>query len=274
MHYQLLDYQEIAVDKMIRYSKPYKDGKEWSVDLFEMPDNVYLETIEFKSQELALIHIKQKLMENPEENKVDSAKQEARDSIKDLLDQAEASSLPVETASDSDLPARIDLPQMDYLEVKSNSAKKGKKLMNSLLKLYLSADVIENNEYIKMKAHVDEMTLASLMFQMQTAEHALTTLLRTIDSGELHPRMFEVLGGLQKTMLDIMKHQTLHLHAMEEGAKKLKHDIDIYSPSEAIETGDAPAKSTDGHINRGNRNMMQQIQADIQDVDFDPDEDK
>jgi hypothetical protein len=193
-------------------------------------------------------------------------KKEIRDSIKDLLESS-TDILPVEESGNSDLPARIEHVPMDYTEVKSSTSKKGKKLMDSLLKLYLSTEVIEKNEYIKLKASIDTMTLSSLMFQMQTAEHALTTLLRTIDSGELHPRMFEVLGGLQKTMLDIMKHQTLHLHAMEEGAKKLKHDIDIYNTDEIIQSEDGKPVSGDSNINRGTRSLMRDLQADISDVD-------
>ena len=195
-------------------------------------------------------------------------KEEIRDTFKDLLDEAE-DNLPVESPSNSDLPSRMDLPQMDYTDVKDKATKRGQKIMNSLLKLYLSEEIIQNNEYIAMKAKIDQMTLASLIFQMQTAEHALTTLLRTIDSGELHPRMFEVLGGLQKTMLDIMKHQTLHLHAMEEGAKKLKHDIDIYDDKK-IESPTTKQSSSDDNVNRGTRNMMRGLHEEMngEDIDF------
>lgn len=193
-------------------------------------------------------------------------KEEVRDSIKDLLAQS-GDMLPVESPSNADLPARMDLPRMDYVTVKTASVKSGQKLMKSLLSLYLSQDIIENNEYIQLKARIDEMTLSSLMFQMQTAEHALTTLLRTIDGGELHPRMFEVLGGLQKTMLDIMKHQTLHLHAMEEGAKKLKHDIDIYK-DDTIETTATISKPSDGHLSRGTKSLMREVQGEITDIDI------
>ena len=204
-------------------------------------------------------------------------KEQARDSLKDLMAQADDSNrnLPIETGDD--LPARIEHEPLDYVQVKSSAEKRGQKLMKSLLKLYLSQEVIENNEYIKMKAAIDQMTLASLMFQMQTAEHALTTLLRTIDSGELHPRMFEVLGGLQKTMLDIMKHQTLHLHAMEEGAKKLKHDIDIYKTIEVESTSTKSEKtdsSNDNNLKRGSRAMMRELQQEIQDTDFNEEDDE
>jgi hypothetical protein len=146
--------------------------------------------------------------------------------------------------------------------------------MNSLLKFYLSEELIQKNEYIRLQAKIDVMTMSNLIFQMQASEHAITTLMRSIDAGEVSPRMFEVLGGLQKTMLDIMKHQTLHMMAAEENMKKLKRDIDIYSDQTSIKIEE---KST-GTVNRGTRSLMQEIQAElngaeeIEPEDFDSEE--
>jgi hypothetical protein len=179
-----------------------------------------------------------------------------RRSIDDLL--KEESSLP--TQNGSSLPAFNEHQPLNYTEAKDKSLVQAKGLMNSLLKFYLSEDLINNNEYIKLKAKTDMMTMASLVHQMQIAEHAIVTLMRTIDSGEFTPRMFEVLGGLQKTMLDIMKHQTLHMMAAEENMKKLKRDIDIYS-----DQTDTPKQITTGggSVNRGTRNLMKEIQAEL-----------
>jgi hypothetical protein len=190
-----------------------------------------------------------------------------RRSIDDLLNEEN-----LQTSSASGLPSfREDHSPMNYEAVKSGASNQAKKLMNSLLKFYLSQELIEKNEYIQLKAKIDVMTLSNLINQMEIAEHAITTLMRTIDSGEFTPRMFEVLGGLQKTMLDIMKHQTLHMMATEENMKKLKRDIDIYSDSKVI---DVTEVKTPGTINRGTRNLMMDIQNElgnesIEDEDFD-----
>jgi hypothetical protein len=108
---------------------------------------------------------------------------------------------------------------------------------------------------------------------MRTAEHAIVTLLRSIDAGEASPRMFEVLGGLQKTLLDIMKHQTLHMMAAEENMKKLKRDIDIYNTIDVTPKTNE-TKSVGAQINRGTRNLMKEIQAEMgnestEETDFD-----
>jgi hypothetical protein len=200
--------------------------------------------------------------ENNEENPI-------RRSIDDLLNDE---SLPA--IQNSGLPSFNDHEPMDYDEAKGNATNNAKKLMNSLLKFYLSQELIEKNEYVQLKAKIDVMTLANLINQMQIAEHAITTLMRTIDSGEFTPRMFEVLGGLQKTMLDIMKHQTLHMMAAEENMKKLKRDIDIYTETKAIDVTDVKSVS----VNRGTRNLMREIQSELgneeekEETDFDSDE--
>jgi len=160
------------------------------------------------------------------------------------------------------LPAFQLNDPVDYDEMKVSSMNKSKKMMGSLLKFYLSQDLINNNEYVRAKANLETLTLANLIQQMQYSERAITTLMRSIDNGEISPRMFEVLGGLQKTMLDIMKHQTLHLMAAEENMKKLKRDIDIYSDETNGEIKSVK-KSDSGNISRGTRNLMKEIQAEL-----------
>jgi hypothetical protein len=190
-----------------------------------------------------------------------------RRSIDDLL--RDDDNLP-ELRGDT-LPAFDEHVPLNYTEVKDKSLGQAKKLMDSLLKFYLSEDLIKKNEYVLLKAKTDVMTMSNLINQMQIAEHAITTLMRTIDTGQLSPRRFEVLGGLQKTMLDIMKHQTLHMMAAEENMKKLKRDIDVYSDN----VQDAKViSSTTGSVSRGTRNLMRDIQAelgneDVEDTDFD-----
>jgi len=116
-------------------------------------------------------------------------------------------------------------PLVNYTELKSTATKKAQKTITALMKFYLDADIIEKDEYIAAKKQMDEMTMSSLIYQLNAGEKALTTLLETIDSGELAPRMFEVLATLQKSMLDIIKSQTMYLMAAEEGTKRIARDL-------------------------------------------------
>ena len=125
----------------------------------------------------------------------------ARESLKELLD--EGTNLPI--AQQGDLPSFNDVERYSFDDGKDRSIKMAKRMMNSVMKLYLSAEIIEQNEYVQMKQKVEEMQLSTLFNQMAQMEHSIEMLMRTIESGELTPRMFEVLAGLQKTMLEINK---------------------------------------------------------------------
>lgn len=193
------------------------------------------------------------------ENK--NPREEIRDNLKDLLE--EDLSLPI----NDDIPSFNSVENYSYGDNRSKSLKAAKKMMNSIMKLYLSQEIIEQNEYVRMKQRIEEMQLSSLLNQMAQMEHSIEMLMRTIESGELTPRMFEVLAGLQKTMLEINKHTTLYMMASEEGIKKLKHDIDIYSQTTTITNN--PTKNEDDNVMRGNRNLMKSIQEEIEDIDYD-----
>jgi hypothetical protein len=181
-----------------------------------------------------------------------------RKSIEDLLREDSTQGLPAQSVG---LPAFLPSEPMDYDELKTSSMTKSKKVMGSLLKFYLSQELIDKNEYIRAKANLEITTLSSLIQQMEMSERAITILMRSIDTGETSPRMFEVLGGLQKTLLDIMKHQTLHMMAAEENMKKMRRDIDIYQNT--INTTTAKIEQQGTQTSRGTRNLMREIQAEL-----------
>ena len=173
-------------------------------------------------------------------------------------------------------PSKDLVPQVNYTELKSSATKKAQKTITSLMKFYLDADIIEKDEYIAAKKKMDEMTMSYLIYQLQAGERALTTLLETIDSGELAPRMFEVLATLQKSMLDIIKSQTMYLMAAEESTKRIARDIEIYKKrDDTREIEAAGGDSNDKNIQRGTKDLMAAIQAGIKTSDIeDIEEDK
>ena len=138
------------------------------------------------------------------DNMKDDTKSKLRLQLGDLL----SSNLPNEIKSETN-PADVLVKKpnktVNYFLIKHNAKVKANKTINSLMKFYLSEDVINNEEYIRLRGDYEKMTLSSLIFQLKTAEMAIVTLLQTIDSGDLSARMFEVLGALQKSILDIIK---------------------------------------------------------------------
>jgi len=190
----------------------------------------------------------------------DQIRQELDDLIGDgVMDvESDPKDLPIQ-ARPTDLA-----PIVNYTELKAGATKKAQKTITSLMKFYLDADIIEKDEYIQAKKKMDEMTMSSLIYQLQAGERALTTLLETIDSGELAPRMFEVLATLQKSMLDIIKSQTMYLMAAEEGTKRIARDIEIYQQRQnQAEIEGAGGDSGNKNIQRGTKDLMAAIQAGI-----------
>jgi hypothetical protein len=197
-------------------------------------------------------------------------KDDLRKSINDLFN----SGLPDEAPDIEDignhLPGISPVRPVNYDKLKEKAEVKAKKTLTSLLSFYLSRDIIVEEEYIQAKLEIDQMALTSLIYQMQTCERAITTLLRTIDSGELTPRHFEVLGTLQKTLLDIVKSQTMYIIAAEESAKKLSRDKDVYQHSKSSDTDDESISSGENTLNvRGTRDLMKAIQQSKIEDDFD-----
>ena len=190
----------------------------------------------------------------------DQIRQELDDLIGDgVMDvESDPKDLPIQ-ARPTDLA-----PMVNYVDLKAGATKKAQKTITSLMKFYLDADIIEQDEYIKAKKQMDEMTMSSLIYQLQAGERALTTLLETIDSGELAPRMFEVLATLQKSMLDIIKSQTMYLMAAEEGTKRIARDIEIYQQRQnQAEIEGAGGDSSNKNIQRGTKDLMAAIRAGI-----------
>jgi hypothetical protein len=204
----------------------------------------------------------------PEDKKsINSQAEDIRKELDDLIGNNDTIQDVIET--DPTLPSKRDLPTLPtYGELKISSSNKAKKTITSLMKFYLDKDIIEKDEYIQAKKKIDEMTMGSLIYQLQAGERALTTLLEAIEDGEVAPRMFEVLATLQKSMLDIIKSQTMYLMAAEEGAKRISRDIEIYKKRDdvrEIEASTSTGRSSSDNVQRGTKDLMRMIQDGIQD---------
>jgi hypothetical protein len=200
-----------------------------------------------------------------------SIKDQAED-IRKELDELIGESVDITEETETD-PAFLPhqpkeiLPTFGELKVKSTAT--AKKTITALMKFYLAEDIIEKDEYISAKKKMDEMTMSSLVYQLQAGERALTTLLQTIEDGELAPRMFEVLATLQKSMLDIIKSQTMYLMATEESAKRISRDIEIYKKRDDVREIEESGGSLDNSVvQRGSKDLMRMIRNGIDDSEI------
>ena len=103
----------------------------------------------------------------------DNSKDKFRDSIGDLLND-----LPDE------VPGLDETPELSRVKIESTQAValtrakgKAKKVMSSLLKFYLSEEIIAEHEYIQAKSNLDEYALGMLIRQMENSEVAISQLM-------------------------------------------------------------------------------------------------
>ena len=108
----------------------------------------------------------------------DNSKDKFRDSIGDLLND-----LPDE------VPGLDETPELSRVKIESTQAValtkakgKAKKVMSSLLKFYLSEEIIAEHEYIQAKSNLDEYALGMLIRQMENSEIAISQLMVVLDS--------------------------------------------------------------------------------------------
>ena len=180
-----------------------------------------------------------------------------RDSISDLLLDND-----VDLSSDiSDNTLTFQKAQtINYYDGCTLTKAKGKaeKVMNTLLKLYMSDGFISKSEYIQAKVNLDSMTLGKIMNQMEVSEAAIQVMMDNIQMGDVNPKLFDALGNLQRTFIDLVKTQTAYIENAEIEYRKIAQEKEI-SSDDVIERESKNEISTGGLKSSNQRELMQLI---------------
>jgi hypothetical protein len=135
---------------------------------------------------------------------------------------------------------------------------KAEKVMNTLLKLYMSDGFISKSEYIQAKVNLDSMTLGKIMNQMEVSEAAIQVLMDNIQMGDVNPKLFDALGNLQRTFIDLVKTQTAYIENAEIEYKKIAQEKEV-SADDVIEKDSKNEISSGGLKSSNQRELMQLI---------------
>ena len=135
---------------------------------------------------------------------------------------------------------------------------KAEKVMNTLLKLYMSDGFISKSEYIQAKVNLDSMTLGKIMNQMEVSEAAIQVLMDNIQMGDVNPKLFDALGNLQRTFIDLVKTQTAYIENAELEYKKIAQEKEV-SADDVIDRNSKNEISTGGLKSSNQRELMQLI---------------
>ena len=135
---------------------------------------------------------------------------------------------------------------------------KAEKVMSTLLKLYMSDGFISKSEYIQAKVNLDSMTLGKIMNQMEVSEAAIQVLMDNIQMGDVNPKLFDALGNLQRTFIDLVKTQTAYIENAELEYKKIAQEKEV-SADDVIDRNNKNEISTGGLKSSNQRELMQLI---------------
>ncbi len=139
---------------------------------------------------------------------------------------------------------------------------KAEKVMNTLLKLYMSEGFINKSEYVQAKVNLDSMTLGKIMNQMEVSEAAIQVLMDNIQMGDVNPKLFDALGNLQRTFIDLVKTQTAYIENAELEYKKIAQEKEIAS-DDVIDRESRNEISNSGLKSSNQRELMQLIRKTV-----------
>lgn len=132
---------------------------------------------------------------------------------------------------------------------------KAEKIMLNLLKLYLSDGFINKSEYIQAKKNLDSMTLGKIMNQMEVSERAINVLMANLELGDVNPKLFDALGNLQRTFIELVKTQTNYIANAQNEYERIAMDKE-----ERMEESTVDDVSSGGGIKSNNqRDLMRLI---------------
>lgn len=170
----------------------------------------------------------------------------------------------------TELPRIKTTELMNFGDEKSTALSDAKALMDSIANFYIDAKLMDQADHVDLKKKIDAMNLSSMMFQLKSAQHAITKLLEEIDLGNMHPRLFEVLAQLQSQIMQMPKDYQAYLEKMEQNYKKTRIEIDEKTQSTSV-IMDSPseggvytstAQTPDGGLkSRGTRGIMEGLRG-------------
>lgn len=190
-------------------------------------------------------------------SKVDN-KDIIRDSIADLLEENEINleeDIDSQTLTFERTPSTLD--NNNYLGMEKCKAK-AEKVMNNLLKLYLSDGFITKSEYVQAKVNLDAMTLGKIMNQMEVSERAINILMSEIEMGEINSKLFDALGNLQRTFIDLVKTQTNYIMNAQSEYEKISLDKEG-----VVEVSSTASEISSGYKSSNQKDLMRLIRSTV-----------
>lgn len=147
----------------------------------------------------------------------------------------------------------VKVPEMESPTL-AKAKEKAEKVMTTILKLYLSDGFISKSEYVQAKVNLDSMTLGKIMNQMEVSERAISLLMLNIETGDINPKLFDAVGNLQRTFIELVKTQTNYVANAEEEYRKIALEKDSMNIEDTTAT-----EVSSGYKSSSQKDLMRMI---------------
>jgi hypothetical protein len=162
-----------------------------------------------------------------------------------------------------DLPRVKISDMMNITDEQATAASVAKQLLDSIANFYTDlAD--DESSHVAWKKKVDAVNISAMMFQLKSAQHAITKILEEIDYGNTDVKLFAVLAQLQAQIMQMPKDYQSYMEKMEINYKKSRTEIDDKKAANASIITDGTQEYTSSHItsdggirSRGTRGIME-----------------
>jgi len=152
--------------------------------------------------------------------------------------------------------------EYDFEEMSSTFTDQARSITDSLLKNFVDIGIFEESDYAKHKKELDTINISNFMFQLKTIKVALIKVMEEIAGGNTHPRLLEVMGGLQDKMANITKMQANYVLFLEETYKKLNADTPVNSNDTEVNSSPNEGQY---FVSVGTKNIIDQL-PDVKEV--------
>lgn len=189
-------------------------------------------------------------------------REEVKNTLKDSLKGIFGDDLPIENGDL--LPSLSEgddgyIPPYDSSGNLQKAQTKATKVITSMLKLFMSNELINKSEFLQAKTNLDVMSITQILVSLKQIEYSIDIILRDIGFGQAQPRLFEVFGQLQKTKVELIREYNLMINSFEESMKRYKNDLEFLEGTKSNKIHNVSSDK----VHRGTRNLMRELQEEI-----------
>jgi len=201
-------------------------------------------------------------------------KKKIKTELEDLLSQYGNGQELEQDVVNQQLQEIVAAPPIDFEEMNAAFMKRAKEITTSVFDFYVSIGILDSHEYLKQKKMIDENNISNLFFQVKTIKFAIEKIMQEINSGNMQPRFFEVLGQLQDKLSNAIKTKANYILFLEDSYKKMKNEVENRAQllGAPVANGLPAPKEDEYFVTAGTKNLMKTLAGEPTVAEFEVDE--